>query len=102
HLSSTFGNVTILDKKPDMDRLLRRMEHATWIVPRLRQRVQPAPANLAAPTWVDDANFDIDYHVRHMALPKPGSMRQLLDLATLVVNDAFDRTRPVWQFVIVD
>ena len=102
HLSSTFGNVTVLDTKPDFARLVRRMEYAVYMVPRLRQRVQSAPANLTAPMWVDDPNFDIHYHVRHVALPKPGTMRQLLDLASLVVNDAFDRTRPLWQFVVVD
>ena len=102
HLSSTFANVTILDKAPDFDRLLRRMERATYAVPRLRQRVQPAPVNLSAPMWVDDSNFDLRYHVRHIALPKPGSMRQLLDLASLIACDAYDRTRPLWQFVVVD
>ena len=44
----------------------------------------------------------IDHHVRHIALPRPGSMRQLLDLATLIVADPFERTRPLWQFVVVD
>ena len=102
HLSSTFANITILDRKPDVDKLVRRMEHATWIVPRLRQRVQSAPANITAPIWVDDSNFDIRFHVRHIALPKPGTMRQLLDLASLITNDPFDRTRPLWQFVVVD
>ncbi|MDO8363590.1 MAG: wax ester/triacylglycerol synthase family O-acyltransferase [Actinomycetota bacterium] len=102
HLSSTFANVTILDRKPDFDRLLRRMERAVYAVPRLRQRVQPAPANISAPVWVDDPNFDLRYHVRHLALPKPGSMRQLLDLASLITCDAYDRTRPLWQFVVVD
>jgi len=102
HLSSTFANVTVLDKSPNFDQLLRRMERATYAVPRLRQRVQPAPANLSAPMWVDDSNFDLRYHVRHIALPKPGTMRQLLDLASLISCDAFDRTRPLWQFVVVD
>jgi len=102
HLSSTFANVTILDKAPDFDLLLRRMERATYAVPRLRQRVQPAPANLSAPMWVDDSNFDLRYHVRHIALPKPGTMRQLLDLASLIACDAYDRTRPLWQFVVID
>ncbi len=102
HLSSTFANVTILEKRPNMDRFLRTMDRATLVVPRLRQRVQPAPANLTAPMWVDDANFDLRYHVRHMALPKPGSMRQLLDLASLITADPFDRTRPLWQFVVVE
>ena len=102
HLSSTFANVTILDRAPDFDRLMRRMERAVYAIPRLHQRVHAAPANLAPPSWVDDSNFDLRYHVRHVALPKPGSMRQLLDLASLITADAFDRTRPLWQFVVVD
>jgi WS/DGAT/MGAT family acyltransferase len=102
HLSSNFGNVTILDRPPDQDQLLRRLERAARVVPRLRQRVQPAPANLMSPSWVDDPDFDLHRHVRRVALPKPGSMRQLLDLATLMVNDPFDRTRPLWQFTVVE
>ncbi len=102
HLSSTFANVTILGKRPDMNRFLRTMERATQVVPRLRQRVQPAPANLTAPTWVDDPNFDLHYHVRHLALPQPGTLRQLLDLASLITADPFDRTRPLWQFIVVE
>jgi diacylglycerol O-acyltransferase len=102
HLSSTFGTVSVLDRPPDFDALRARMEQATWAVPRLRWRVQPAPVNLSAPSWVDDPDFDIDNHVRRIALPKPGSMRQLLDLASLVTSDAFDRTRPLWQFVVIE
>jgi WS/DGAT/MGAT family acyltransferase len=102
HLSSAFANVTILDRAPDVDLLVRRMDRASHVVSRLRQRVQPVPVNLTAPLWVDDPNFDIHYHVRHMALPKPGSMRQLLDLASLIACDPFERTRPLWQFVVVD
>ena len=98
HLSSTFANVTILDRPPDFEQLLRRMERATFAVPRLRQRVQPMPANLSAPLWVDDSNFDLRYHVRHLALPKPGTVRQLLDLASLIACDAFDRTRPLCAY----
>lgn len=101
-LSSTFANVTILDRKPDMARLRRRMERATYAVPRLRQRVQPAPVNLSPPIWVEDTQFDIDHHVRHIALPKPGTMRQLLDIAALIASDPFDRTRPLWQFTVID
>lgn len=102
HLSSTFATITILDGPLDFDRLLRRMERATWVVRRLRQRVQPMPANLSAPMWVDDPNFDLHYHIRHIALPKPGTMRQLLDLASLITWDAYDRTRPLWQFWVID
>lgn len=101
-LASTFGNITILDSRPNFDAFTRRMERTSTIVHRLRQRVQPAPASLGAPIWVDDPEFDIHHHVRYMALPAPGSMRQLLDMAMLIILDAFDRTRPLWQFVVVD
>ena len=102
YLSSTFGTVTILDRAPDFDALRRRMEHALVGVPRLGHRVRSAPANLSAPVWVDDPDFDIDWHVRRIACPKPGSLRQVLDLASLVLADPLDRTRPLWQFVVVE
>lgn len=102
YLSSTFANVTILDRPPDMARLMRRMERATYVFPRLRQRVQPMPVNLSAPAWVEDPEFDIAYHVRRIGLPKPGNMRQLLDLTSLISMDPFDRTRPLWQFLVVE
>jgi diacylglycerol O-acyltransferase len=102
HLSSTFANVTVLDRPPDMDRLRRRMERAILRIPRLRQRVQPSIANVASPTWVDDPEFDMDLHLRQLALSEPGTDRQLLDLATIVTADPFDRSRPLWQFVIVE
>jgi diacylglycerol O-acyltransferase len=102
HLSSTFANVTVLDRSPDFDIFRRRMERAAHRIQRLRQRVQPSPANLSAPQWIDDPDFDLDLHVRRVALPKPGTIRQLLDLATLIAADPFDRTRPLWQFTIVE
>lgn len=102
HLSSTFGSVTILDRAPDFDSLRRRMDRAVVAIPRLRQRVMPAPANLSPPVWVEDSNFDINMHVRRIACPKPGTLRQVLDLASLIVADPFDRTRPLWQFVIIE
>ena len=102
YLASTFANITILDRAPDMDALYARMERTSLLFPRLRRRVMPAPGNLGNPTWVDDPSFDIRYHVRRISLPEPGDMRQLLDLATLLVADPFDRSRPLWHFVIVD
>lgn len=102
YLSSTFGTVTLLDRAPDYDALRRRMERAVVEVPRLGHRVQSAPGNLAPPVWVDDPNFDVDWHVRRIACPKPGSLRQVLDLASLMLADPLDRTRPLWQFVVVE
>ena len=86
-LGSTFGSVTILDRAPDFDRFRARMESAVHGLPRLGWRVQPNPSGLGAPIWADDPDFDIDLHVRRVALPAPGTRRQLLDLAGLFVLD---------------
>jgi diacylglycerol O-acyltransferase len=102
YLSSNFATVSVLDRPPDFDRLRARMDRATWAIPRLRWRVQPAPVNLSAPMWVDDPDFELDIHLRRIALPRPGSLRQLLDLATVITLDPFDRTRPLWQFTVVE
>jgi diacylglycerol O-acyltransferase len=102
HLSSTFANISILDRAPDFDLFRRRMERTAMVIPRLRQVVRSVPGNLAPPTWVDDSDFDIDRHVRRVALPKPADERTLLDLATIITADPFDRVRPLWQFTIVE
>jgi diacylglycerol O-acyltransferase len=101
-LSSNIVNITILDGPPDVARLRRRLDRATRVVPRLRHRVQPAPLNLAPPSWVDDAGFDLDFHVRHIALPAPGRLDQLLELAVLLAADPLERSRPLWEFLVVD
>lgn len=101
-LSSTFGSVTILDRPVDIDRLRRRLLQMVQRIPRLHQRVVPAFGRFAPPEWHDDPDFDIDFHLRHVALPGPGTERQLLDLASQIVQDPFDRTRPLWEFVLID
>src|SRR5262245_35254994 len=101
-LSSTFGNITIVDHPPDVDRLRTRMSAAVTAMPRLGWRVAPSFGRLAPPTWQDDPDFDITYHVRHIALPAPGTERDLFDFATTFVQMPFDRTRPLWEFTVVE
>ncbi len=92
----------MFDVPPDAERLRARLERAVTMVPRLRQRVVPALGRMAPPEWRDDPDFDLDYHLRWVALPAPGSLRQLLDLAATIVNTPFDRTRPLWEFVVIE
>ncbi|HMK11788.1 MAG TPA: wax ester/triacylglycerol synthase domain-containing protein, partial [Acidimicrobiales bacterium] len=101
YLSSTSASLTVLDTAPDMERLARTMLRATRIVPRMRQRAQPA-LGLQPPVWVDDTDFDLSYHLRRLALAPPADERALFDLATLLTADPFDRTRPLWQMVIIE
>lgn len=102
HLASTFGTISLLDRSADFERLRTRMIEAAANVPRLRWRVTQPVGELGPPRWADDPDFDIDYHVRQVALPKPGTFRQLREFAAQFVLDPFDRTRPLWQFVLVE
>lgn len=102
HLSSTFANVSILDRAPDFDAFRARMERAVLVVPRLRQCVRVSPGNLAPPTWVEDSDFSIGRHVRRTARAEPADERTLFDLASLITSDPFDRARPLWEFTIIE
>jgi diacylglycerol O-acyltransferase len=100
-LRSSFANLTITDQPVDVDRLRVRMATSVRRVRRLHQRVVEPPG-FATPRWEDDPAFDLDFHIRHVALPAPGTERQLLDLAAVLATDPFDRARPLWQFVAID
>jgi WS/DGAT/MGAT family acyltransferase len=102
YLLSTMANITLFDRPPDIDRLRRRLVQATIAVPRLRKRVAPAFGRLAPPSWQEDPDFDIDRHLRVVGLPQPGTLDQLLDLAATLAKTPFDRTRPLWEFVVVE
>ena len=71
-------------------------------VPRLRQRVMEVPFGQGRPVWVDDDEFDIDYHVRLTALPRPGDDDQLATLMARVQSLALDRRRPLWEMWFID
>ena len=71
-------------------------------VPRYRQRVQAVPGWLANPVWIDDENFDLGFHVRRSALPRPGTSAQLLELVSRIVSRPLDRSRPLWEIYFVE
>lgn len=102
HLSSTFAAITMLDRAPDFEQFRQRMERASLVMPRLRQTVRTVPGNLAPPTWIADSDFDLDHHVRRVELPDGSDERALLDLASLITAAPFDRSRPLWEFTIIE
>ena len=71
-------------------------------IPRFRQRVQAVPLDAGQPIWVDDDRFDIAYHVRHTALPRPGEWPELLTLFERLQAQTLDRTRPLWELWFVE
>lgn len=68
----------------------------------MRQRLVTVPFSIDYPYWVEDPNFDLEYHVRHVALPKPGDWRQLCIQAARTFSRPLDMTRPPWEFLIVE
>ncbi|REF37552.1 WS/DGAT/MGAT family O-acyltransferase [Thermasporomyces composti] len=71
-------------------------------VPRYRQRVRWVPGNLAHPVWVDDEDFDLTYHVRRSAVPRPGTPDQLRELVARIMSRPLDRSRPLWEMYLVE
>ncbi len=70
--------------------------------PVFRRRLVEVPLRLGHPVWVDDPDFDIDYHVRRAAVPQPGGLRQLADLAGDIAGHQLDRSKPLWEMWIVE
>ncbi|MCF8169013.1 MAG: wax ester/triacylglycerol synthase family O-acyltransferase, partial [Rhodoferax sp.] len=60
------------------------------------------PLDLSNPVWVQDEDIDIDYHVRHITLPKPGANRQLQQYVARLHSSLLDRSRPLWEFFVID
>lgn len=72
------------------------------LVPRYRQVVRFVPLQLGRPVWVDDDHFNIDYHVRHTALPAPGGDEQLRRLVGRIMSQPLDRSKPLWEVWVVE
>jgi WS/DGAT/MGAT family acyltransferase len=96
------GGVAIYDRPVDVDHFRRCMKQAVADVPRLRQRVAPGLGPLSTPRWVPDHEFDLDWHIRRIGAPGDGSLRELLDYFTPWLQDSYDRSRPLWMYVVVD
>jgi diacylglycerol O-acyltransferase len=86
----------------DYDNMLTLIDRRLAMVPRYRQKVMQVPGRLARPVWVDDQDFDITYHVRRSALPKPGNDEQLHDLTARLMSRKLDHTRPLWEIYLVE
>ncbi|WP_139984293.1 WS/DGAT/MGAT family O-acyltransferase [Nocardioides litoris] len=86
----------------DFERLVALVADRIAFVPRYRQRLAQVPGGLATPVWVDDDHFDLDYHVRRSALPRPGSDDQLRELVSRIVSRRLDRSRPLWEIYVVE
>lgn len=86
---------------PGYGDFLEHIEGRLHLVPRFRQKLAFPPLETGRPMWVDDPNFNLEYHVRHSALPDPGSEEQLRKTAGRVFSQQLDRTKPLWEIWLV-
>ncbi|HEX3667713.1 MAG TPA: wax ester/triacylglycerol synthase family O-acyltransferase [Acidimicrobiia bacterium] len=101
-LRSTVVTVLTLDRSPDWDALVERVERGSHLIPRLRQRVVTPMLRVGPPCWSADTQFDLSYHLRRVRAPEPGSFECVLDLARNAAMAGFDRARPLWEYTVVD
>jgi diacylglycerol O-acyltransferase len=92
----------LLDATPDWDRFRSRFEHATRKVLRLRQKVVSPTLPTAAPRWVVDPDFNLDYHVRRLRVAEPGTLRQVMDIAEVAAQSPLDISRPLWTATLLE
>lgn len=102
------GSVAIYDQSTvkggilGFKEILKNYEARLHMARSFRQRIVRVPLSLDHPYWLEDPDFDIEYHVRHIALPKPGDWRQLCIQVARLHARPMDTTRPLWEFTVIE
>ena len=97
------GGVLVFEgPPPKFDDYLNHVRGRLHFVPRYRQKLATPPLETGRPLWVDDPSFNIEYHVRHAALPSPGSEEQLFLLVGRIASQPLDRSKPLWENWLVE
>jgi WS/DGAT/MGAT family acyltransferase len=95
------GSLVRSDGSLDADHLCSYIHSRLHLIPRYRQRIVSTPLE-GHPVWIDDASFNIRYHVRHSALPRPGNEQQLKSLVGRLVSQQLDRSKPLWEMWVIE
>ncbi|MEA2303982.1 MAG: diacylglycerol O-acyltransferase / wax synthase, partial [Solirubrobacteraceae bacterium] len=97
------ASVLVFDgSPPPYDELVRAIEGRLHLVPRYRQRLAFVPFGQGRPVWADDPHFNARYHIRHTALPAPGTDGELKKLAGRLFAQPLDRSKPLWELWLVE
>jgi diacylglycerol O-acyltransferase len=102
------GSVAIFDpstapkKLVRLKRIIKTLEDRAHLAPYLKQRLLEVPFNADFPYWVRDESFDPEFHIRHLALPKPGDWRQLCIQIARIHSRSLDRSRPLWELYVIE
>jgi diacylglycerol O-acyltransferase len=101
-LRSTIGSLLILQRAPTRAAMHAEIDRMGHLLPRMRQRVVEVPFGLAPPEWVEDPLFDLDYHLRFVAVPEPAGLEEVLDLMGPLYASPFDYERPLWETYVIE
>ncbi|HVP31774.1 MAG TPA: wax ester/triacylglycerol synthase family O-acyltransferase [Myxococcota bacterium] len=85
-----------------LDAITHTIEHRLHLLPPYRRRLVEVPFGLDHPYWIEDPDFDLDYHVRHIAVPPPGDETQLASLVARIHGHPLDRARPLWEAYVIE
>jgi WS/DGAT/MGAT family acyltransferase len=97
------GGLTIVEgPPPSMDEFLEQIRRRLHLVPRYRHKLAHTAIDSGRPVWIDDPSFNLDYHVRHTALPAPGHWEQLQDLTARIFSQQLDRSKPLWEMWLIE
>ncbi len=96
------GSVAVIEGSLEFDTFRSIINSRLHQIPKLRKRLMYVPFSIDYPYWVDDPNFDIDMHLYHIALPKPGGWKELRKIASTIFSSPLDQSRPLWSFFFVE
>jgi diacylglycerol O-acyltransferase len=97
------GGIVLLEGPPPaIEDFLDHVRSRLHLVPRYRQKLAVPPLEAGLPLWIDDPTFNLEYHVRHTAMPAPGDEAALLRLAARIFSQRLDRAKPLWELWLVE
>jgi diacylglycerol O-acyltransferase / wax synthase len=97
------GGLTILEGPPvAMEDFLEQIRQRLHLVPRYRHKLAHTALDSGRPVWIDDPNFNLEFHVRHTALPPPGDWEQLCSLTARIFSQSLDRSKPLWEMWLIE
>ncbi len=101
------GGVSLVELPPDyqgdfFEDYKRHIASRIHLIPMLHQKLVQLPFDIDHPFWTDDDQVDVDYHIRHQTVPRPGRISQLEELVGRLHSNFLDRSRPLWEFYVID
>ena len=103
HSHMHIGGLTIVEgPPPETSELLEQIRLRLHLVPRYRHKLANTALDSGRPVWIDDPSFNLEYHIRHTALPNPGQWEQLCSLTARIFSQQLDRTKPLWEMWLIE